>query len=429
MGARMIAVIRLIAVQIFVLFVATVCPSGIVLASQICAENDRKPLSTPVKLRVALYPFTPDRFRIFQVLEAEFECLYPGLNLELVEEQNAADRYYDSDDDKKWGFKFVNADVYEIDTILLSEFVNAGKIAPIALPFGDFEPDAIKAASRNGATYAVPHWLCGNFLFYRRDDTAIGGVKTWAELEKILTERGQGLFVDMKGGLTLGEWYLTALSDFVGVEAAQAAITSGRPLNADAMKLLASILRNCPVGYCRSEVLHDERVGFYARAFVRGQVSAYIGYSESLHYGLRELLENCAPGSGCLRENNIAVRRLPSARPDANAIGIGWVDGLAIDASLSGVKKDLALAFIKFATETKTYQKLLTPELPYSSRYLLAARPIGPVNGAMLYDDFYSARGRATVTTIGLIERLRKMAKTQVNCELPKERGDNSCRP
>jgi hypothetical protein len=92
----------------------------------------------PVILRVALYPFVPDRVALFEKLESRFECDHPGVNVVLVSSPNATDDYYADDKSAHKGFQYVSADVYEIDTILLAEFIALGKIAPISLPYDDF---------------------------------------------------------------------------------------------------------------------------------------------------------------------------------------------------------------------------------------------------------------------------------------------------
>jgi thiamine pyridinylase len=250
-----------------------------------------------VNLRVALYPFTPDRLALFQKLESAFECQNPGVNVVLISTSNAVDNYYDYEDDDKGqkGFQFVDADVYEIDTILLSDFVALGKVSPIDLPYHDFSPEAIQAVSRDGKIYGVPHWLCGNFLFYRKSDTQIRDARSWRDISTVLASRNEGLLVDLMGSSTLGEWYLTALSSVAGLDKAQRQIVDGAPISDDAVSHLQTILAKCPARYCRSKALHNN-TGFYARAFVRGQGAVYIGYSETIYYGLREATENCPPG-------------------------------------------------------------------------------------------------------------------------------------
>jgi thiamine pyridinylase len=379
----------------------------------------------PINLRVALYPFTPDRLALFQKLESAFECQNPGVNVVLISTSNAVDDYYDYENDDKAhkGFQFVDADVYEIDTILLSDFVAIGKVAPIDLPYHDFSPEAIQAVSRDGKTYGVPHWLCGNFLFYRKSDSQIGDARSWKDISTVLASRNEGLLVDFIGSSTLGEWYLTALSSVVGLDNAQRQIVDGTPINADAVSYLQTILAKCPAGYCRSKALHNN-TGSYARAFVRGQGAVYIGYSETIYYGLRETMESCLPGSVCLRETDIAVRSLPPFDPTRKEAGVGWVDAYAIDAGLAGKKKALALKFIQFASSDEMYQSMLSPEAPYSSRYLLPARQGQNIPNAPLYPQFVTAHtGRGTGTLAQLNNKLRDVA-TRVTCFLSVDRND-----
>ncbi|XIA62053.1 hypothetical protein ACFIOY_20415 [Bradyrhizobium sp. TZ2] len=103
----------------------------------------------------------------------------------MISTKNATDNYYSDDEAKKQGFRFVEADIYEIDTILLADFVATGKITTIELPFQDFAPEAVDAVTREGKIYGVPRWLCGNFLFYRRGDDQIRTARTWTELRSI----------------------------------------------------------------------------------------------------------------------------------------------------------------------------------------------------------------------------------------------------
>lgn len=226
-----------------------------------CTLPNAEEPAVPQTLRVALYPYTPDRLALFHKIESLFECENPGVNVVLVSSSNATDKYYNDDPTKQEGFLYVDADIYEIDTILLSDFIARGKIAAIELPFNDFLRESIEAVTRNGQTFAVPHWMCGNFLFYRKTDTELAEVKTWGELRTLLHRRGQSLFVDLKGKSTIGEWYFTSLVSIVGVDGAQRHIVEGEPINADAVDRLQDMLAMCPIGYCRSDKLHD-KVGF-----------------------------------------------------------------------------------------------------------------------------------------------------------------------
>jgi len=386
----------------------------------------------PVILRVALYPFVPDRVALFEKLESRFECDHPGVNVVLVSSPNATDDYYADDKSAHKGFQYVSADVYEIDTILLAEFIALGKIAPISLPYDDFPPEAIKAVSRDGKVFGVPHWLCGNFLFYRAGDVEVANARSWGDLSRILTSRNQDLLVDFKGRSTLGEWYFTVLSAIVGLDTAQQQIVDDSPVNMDAVGYLQNILEECPEGYCRSDALHNN-TGFYARAFIHGKAAVYAGYSETISYGLREGFDNCLATSNCLSEKQIAVRSLPLFSPAENkGSGVGWVDALALDAKLSDVKKNLALEFVKLATSETAYQSMLQPEWPYKSRYLLPARQSIRIKDAPLYAQFLPAQsGRGTGTLLHLNAKLREIAG-KVTCALPIDRDDiatkNACK-
>ncbi|WP_342613825.1 extracellular solute-binding protein [Bradyrhizobium sp. NL2] len=387
------------------------------------AKASALPPVQPTVLRVALYPFVPDRLALFEKIEAIFECENPGVNVVLISTPNATDNYYDDDDEKKKGIQFVDADVYEIDTILLSDFVNLGKIAPIELPFDDLAPETVKAVTRNSNIYGVPHWLCGNFLFYRKSDTATANVVTWEDLVDTLGKHHGTLLIDFKGHSTLGEWYITALSAMIGMDAAQRQILNKQPVDPSAIAHLQKILSACAVGYCRSQALHNN-TGFYARAFVRGQARAYIGYSETIYYGLRDAADNCLPTSGCMAEDDIAVRALPRFGANKAETGVGWVDALAIDAKLNGAKKDLAQQFIRRVVSEDIYIAMLGPEWPYRSRYLLPARTSVRIPDAPLYAQLFKAHAdRGTGTAPRLNRALRDIAQT-VNCALTMDRND-----
>src|SRR5262249_53112751 len=153
------------------------------------------------------------------------------------------------------------------------------------------------------------------------------------------------LLVDMFGRLTLGELYITLLADRVGLPAAEAAILASDVPDPAVVADLNLILSACPTGYCRSKDLHD-RTGYYARSFIRGEARAYVGYSESLHYALRESLDNCRVGSPCIAPGEVAVRSLPKLSTASKSDGIGWVDGLAMSATLTDAQRDAAMRFI-----------------------------------------------------------------------------------
>lgn len=380
----------------------------------------------PEILRVALYPYVPGAHDLFFKLEAAFEASHPGVNVELVESYrdpqsgeltSLSESYYDG------GLLKVEADIYEIDNVLLYEMKEAGKIVPIGLPRKDFFPEARAAVQIDGATWAVPHWICGNFLFYEKGDSEIEQAGTWQELTKAF-EKSAGLLLDFKGTSTLGEWYLIGLAGMDGNAAAVLKKLEGGPLEGQAVNALHALLQRCPAGYCRSRDLH-ERVGYYARVFARGKARAYIGYSESLYNALQEIAANCTAADGCRTPDQIAVRALPTVTPQGKQVG--WTDGLAIAANLTEKKKALAIEFIEFATSWKAYQLVLNPDGYSPPKYLLPALvPLTPKPelDPSLYPAFYKAFGSRIIPTAkGLNKSLRDRGG-QLDCALPPERDD-----
>jgi thiamine pyridinylase len=354
---------------------------------------------------------------VFTLLSQEFQRQNPGLIVQLVEVPPDQD-YYNG------GLAALDADVYEIDSILLSDML--GKIMPLSVSLSGFEATAIEAVTRNGMTYAVPHWMCGNFLFYRKDNTVVRDAVTWTDLTKALVGQGRPLLIDLFGRLTLGECYITMLADRVGTGPAQAAILASDAPDPAVVADLSAILPACPAGSCRSKNLHD-RTGYYARAFVRGESGAYIGYSESLYSALKEIIDNCRVGSPCLSASEVAVRRLPKLSAASTGEGVGWVDGLAVSNALTDAKKAAALKFVEFATSAEGYQLLLQPEWMDAPRYLLPARTgLALGSDTPLYPDLFAAHmGRKTGTAAGLNAKLQGLSK-KLTCALPIDRTDSS---
>jgi thiamine pyridinylase len=266
--------------------------------------------------------------------------------------------------------------------------------------------------------------MCGNFLFYRKGDTVIRDAVTWEDVTKELARQNKPLLFDFFGRLTLGEWYMTMLADRKGVTAAEAAVLASDAPDSGVVADLDSVLSTCPTGLCRSKNLHD-RTGYYARAFMRGEAGAYVGYSETVHYALQESLDNCRVGMPCLTANEVAVRRMPKLSGTSFAGGIGWVDGLAISNTLAPATKDAALKFVQFATSADAYKLVLAPDWMEAPRYLLPARTgFAFGSDAPLYPDFLSAHaGRKTGTLPGLNKKLQMLA-TKLNCTLPIDRTD-----
>lgn len=394
---------------------ALLLASYFLLFAQSAFSGERNEFVTTLK--VALYPYVPDRQTLFYVIEEMFEAENPGVNLELVDDENLLWDYYSG------GLQKTEADVYEVDTILLADLIRAGKISPTDIPIDGNLPEAVTAVTRGDKIYGVPHWVCGNFLFYRKGDSEIESAKTWAELAETLSKRKESLFIDFKGKSTLGEWYLTALSEIHGFKKAQEMALNSEELDKSVLDKLKEVLQSCPAGYCRSDDLHDI-AGYYARSFIAGHASAYVGYSESIHYGIQYALDNCTETSSCIPIGNIAVRSLPKMVESSATAGVGWVDALTIDANIDPQKKELAKQFIEFLVSERAYKAILEPEWGKSPMYLLPAKDNVVIKDAPLYKAFYAAHiGRETGTKEGLNDRLRGFGK-KLDCALPINRTD-----
>ena len=207
------------------------------------------------------------------------------------------------------------------------------------------------------------------------------------------------------------------------MDTAQSLVLAQDGLDGTALSKLNLMLKSCPTGYCRSEDLHD-RAGYYARAFVTGMSSGYVGYSESIHFGIQYSIDNCTQTSGCVSVDDIAVRRPPGFHGAAINEGIGWVDALTLDANLDSNKKQLATQFIEFMVSDAAYKAVLEPEWGEAPKYLIPAKTGVTIENAPLYTSFYrSHTGRKTGTSIGLNDKLREIGK-KLDCALPISRTD-----
>lgn len=380
----------------------------------------------PATLSVALYPFVPDGEGLFQELETAFEDSYPGVNLELVdtirdpisgEPAPLSESYYTG------GLLLAEADVYEIDTVLLKDMVDAQRLTPFDSVTDRFIEGALAAGTVDGSIWAIPHWLCGNFLYYEVDDHEIRDAATWDSLLQVLRDDSSSLLVDLSTP-TLDEWYITALAVAGAGRPEILRDLEAGPLDSEAVALLTELLNSCPEGSCRSEADHA-RVGYYARQFARRQARAYVGYSEMTHFALSEIIDTCEPGDSCLRPESIAVRALPPTVETANAVG--WVDGLAIAAGLPDERQQMARDFIAFATSWDGYRIVLSSASSGTARYLLPATQLSGdqlASLAPLYPAFFDAyQNRLFLSGDGIDDELQAKARL-LDCVLQSESSD-----
>jgi thiamine pyridinylase len=341
------------------------------------AAADRPPGPNNARhLRVVIYPFIPDYPGFVKDVGERFSATPEGRGV-TIDFIDLTDGYYNSSSDKFVGA--VPADVYEQDSVLLKDFVDAHKIRtlPSALtPLdGEFVPAAQRRAYLENRLYGYPHWICANFLFYRKGDSAVGSAGTLADLERILgssSQSPQPLLADFKGGSTLGEFYLMSLfgryGDWSGVEAHLDGLDASK-VN-DVVRLAAL----CRAGHCHSGSRHDAP-GSYGRAFARGGGRVLIGYSELLYYvGAEQQL--CHQAEGCLCPRDLDAALVPL--DDRGVTPMLWVDSYVLSSSCTDQPCEHdAVNFIRFVNSQTTQHQMLTGS---PARYLLPAR-------ASLYSD------------------------------------------
>ncbi|WP_197258653.1 thiamine pyridinylase [Paenibacillus dendritiformis] len=238
--------------------------------------------SSDITLKVAIYPYVPDPARFQAAVLDQWQRQEPGVKLEFTDWDSYS---ADPPDD---------LDVFVLDSIFLSHFVDAGYL----LPFGsqdidqaeDVIPFALQGAKRDGKVYGLPQILCTNLLFYRKGDLNIGQVDNIYELykkigaspyEQIPPPPNKGLLINMAGGTTKASMYLEALIDVTGQYTEYDLLPPLDPLNDKVirgLRLLINMAGEKPSQY----VPEDGDAYVRASWFAQGSGRAFIGYSESM---------------------------------------------------------------------------------------------------------------------------------------------------
>jgi thiamine pyridinylase len=327
-------------------------------------------------LKVVLYPFIPEFTSAAETVKRVFEAENPGVNLTLLD---LSGNYYapgDASDASYVGQ--VQADVIELDSVFLADFVHQHKIQElppeILLPQSDLLANAYRGSIFDGKRYGAAHWACRNFLFFPAAAPPSPPITTLTQLEAFIgNNTSVGLLMDMKGKLTLGELYLMAAFDrFRDLEHALPAV---QHLDKNVEDDLVRLRKLCPVGSCRDQISH-ELGGIYGMQFARKRSKTLIGYSELLHSVLSEAA-SC--GSDCLQDGDIDVAELPL--DDAGSVPISWVDSFTISSSCTGPCFGDAKRFIRMMNSDSMYLSML---LPAGYSFLTPPNPTKPVPAYLL---------------------------------------------
>jgi len=326
-------------------------------------------------LSVVLYPFIPNYKEVLYTIKSGFEKAHPDIELCFID---LSANYYAKDKHGKPAKAYIGtteADIYELDSVFLQDFADNQKIqelpAAAQLSADQLLSNAVSGSTAGGKRYGAPHWVCGNFLFFRASDAAIRNAKTLADLEGAIGgsdhAQGTGLLVDLKGSSTLGEFYLEAATDQYGWPDASRHVNAvENPLE----NKLARLSRLCDEGYCRDNDYHGTEV--YGRAFARNKGRVLVGYSETLHAVLSETQEGCVKGDRCLTDSDIDVAQL--SLDDKNAHQISWVDSFVIAKGCNAMCLTDAVLFIQYMNQDATYVSILQPSPDGPPAYLLPAK-------------------------------------------------------
>lgn len=378
------------------------------------------------QLRVALYPYVPQKADMYWKLEREFEDAYPDIDLRYVD--LGADYYGGQLVD---ALKNSQADVFEVDTVFLRDLVDGKLIQELPLdalsPKDTFLQVASDASTIDGKIYGIPHWVCGNFLFFRKDDPERSKFEKLISLdgiERIIgrpASQEQGLLVDMQGKSTLGEKYLDAVLDiYQNPNEALKHVSSTSP-DIGAIRSLNRLFALCPGGLCDSEKHHDSDQ-FYAKQFAHRKSRALIGYSERMYYVVDEFIngvreDEAAVGSISFAWNDTTKTYDPVGVYDVDVVsapladngskGLAWVDVLTIRTGIDQQKRKDAQELITFFNSEKFTAELLIPTFGSAPRYLLPAR-----------NSLYTNRG--LLQAAPLYTRFHEVMKQSISLAAPK---------
>lgn len=344
---------RRVSLTLFLVFaiVASFLASSAQAQAQPNGSKQRRPL------RVVLYPFIPEFTYAAETVKRLFEAENPNIELTILD---LSANYYappkPTDPPDPTYIGNVQTDVYELDSVFLADFVNQNKIKPlpddILLPADQLLKNAYTGSMLNGKRYGSAHWACGNFLFFTKDSAPAKNPTTLTELGALIgSDPKEKLLVDMRGRLTLGEFYLGAAyakyQDFQGHLS---------PTDESLLADLVRVLKMCPSASCRDQIFH-ELTGIYGQEFALGRSKALIGYSELLHSVLTEATLN-----GTMQDGDLRVAALPL--DDAGTVPISWVDSFAVSTACSDECYQDASKFIRFMQRDDVYLKLLLPGKP-----------------------------------------------------------------
>jgi thiamine pyridinylase len=360
------------------------------------------------RLTVSLFPWIPDAGDTnFQRLKAkvkrDFEKEKPDIELDL-QISTSLDGYTVDSWPKLFGQDGPN--VIEVDMLILGDLTDPthNYIAEISYREPALLPAAQEAALIGGKVYAIPTWVCSNFVFAR--NKLLSRVSSAADLARFLDSQPSArLLGDFLGSFTMPPLYIKAFTDNYGYQGMPASVT-GKVDPAVAYEL-ERILARCGkdgANPCLNGSYRDQ-VAVAAKDFAEERAAAVLGYSELLHSILLSSHENSRPAYYAI-EAPFGLSNNP----------LVFVDGLVVNRSNCG--QDCiadAVTFAKYLNRPSTRQWICFSEDGAKGappRYLLPARrDFYTTPRAMTdryYRTFYSVVRRAKALPNQGFVRVRK---------------------
>jgi thiamine pyridinylase len=333
-------------------------------------------------LRVNLFPYLPDAAGdnlkgMAARIKKEFEEQNPSITLEVTLSKD--NDFYDLANYKKWINEF---DVIEPDTLFLTDLVVPDELIEDwgSIPENDWQPPARNAAKVSGKIYAIPHWMCGYFLFSR--SAAIAKVENLKELVAIL-QSTNGNIPDIAGNL-FSSWdtpamYLDSWEDNHSPADPRQAIST--TLDTETIQALKEFSERCNwegKNPCLDKTYKDNSLA--QTRFAKKEVETAFGFSESLF----EILKAASA------DHSIILSPLVLGKGDHPLL---FMDGFVMPKGRSKEVKAAALAFAQYMQSAQTYTWIVTsqdaPGTP--GRYLTPATISAFGSEPIKSDPYYKA--------------------------------------
>jgi thiamine pyridinylase len=399
-------------IHLFLFIPITLLLFSVVTGNDICAAEDS---TSKVLLRVNLFPYLPHDRSGFKELTArikqEFEKANPGVELQLTLDLN--NDFYNLDNYKQWLRQ--DYDLVEPDTLFLTALVNADLIDPWPEP--DFatwlRPDK-SAAQVDGKTYALPHWLCGYFIFTRNRHVADA-----QDIDSLVSALNAGdptlakIAGNFKSSWDSPGLYLDCWEETYAPKDPAIAVSTNLDANViQELRQFAKEGESNGHNPCLDGTYKDNKHA--AVKFAKRQALTVFGFSETLF----DILSNATDDS------SVMIRSLNIGKAEHPLL---FMDGFVWRKGLTELQRGAALRFVEYMENPATYRWIIMSEdiaVNRVPRYLIPAMKsafqVEPIKSNSYYTAILRAVEEADPFPNGKIPDLHKDMSTGILKELEK---------